>query len=231
MKKKLLCAALLINVMATGFVVVGCTSFKNLLNPIHAIDGNGEKIAAAWDSADGQCTSGETMYPYQNRPAVPVAPEKPVEPQKPSPPAWVSLSIKVSTPDRYTEESFSSYEKAKKKLDFCTLQMQRNDISPKDGAHAAAVVSSLNNGLAPYEGQQKQYDSQLAWYQASLPKYQQDVAQYNKDIAAYQAKLPEYQARVDAEIKSIQAGINPNAPENWVGYVKGKYLLYQGKVE
>jgi hypothetical protein len=236
---KLFCAALLIGVLASGFMAAGCASLNNLLNPIHAIDGNGEKIAATWNSSTRQCTIGGAVYPYQDRPAVPAAPQKPAEPIQPSPPSWTRSNIVVeqisgSGADRirwYTKESFSSREEAIKKINFYLSQGQRNDISPGDRAHYLAVADNISLAFKLCEQQQKQYDSQLAQYQANLPKYQQDIAQYNKDIAAYQAKLPEYQARVDAEIKSIQDSINPTAPGNWVTYVEDKYLLYKGKAE
>jgi hypothetical protein len=216
-------------------VAVGCASLNNLLNPIHAIDEKGEKIAATWNSSTQQCTIGGTTYPYQDRPAVPAAPQKPAEPKKPSPPTWSYPSIEVKTglngEYRHTKESFSNRKEAVEKVNFYNAQAQRKDLSELDSKHAVRVAEAVYSAFELYEQQQKQYDSQLAQYQANLPKYQQDIAQYDKDIAAYQAKLPEYQARVDAEIKSIQDSINPTAPGNWVTYVEGKYLLYKGKAE
>jgi hypothetical protein len=235
MEKRLFCGTLLISVLAAGFMAVGCATLNNLLNPIHAIDGTGEKIAATLNSSTQQCTIGEAAYPYQDRPAVPAAPKKPVEPRKPSPPSWTSGPIDVETGaggnTRRTKESFSSREEAIRKINFYTSQGKRNDLSSLDRAHALDVAEMISDVFQVYEGEQKQYEAQLARYQADLPKYQQDVAQYNKDIAEYQANLPKHQARVDAEIKSIQDGINPNAPENWIGYVEGKYLIYKGKAK
>jgi hypothetical protein len=36
-------------------------------------------------------------------------------------------------------------------------------------------------------------------------------------------------AAVEAEVKTIQDSINPDAPGNWDRYVEGKFLLYKGK--
>ena len=207
---------------------------------MHALDENGEKMAVTLDSSTQQCTIGETAYSYQNRPAVPAAPQKPAEPSKPSPPAWTSGPLEVETiigereysdNRRYTKESFSSREEAQRKSDFYHAQAQRYAPSTLDRAHALRVATMISDSIAICVDQQKQYEIQLARYQADLPNYQQNVAKYNKDTAEYQANLPKYQAAVDTEIKSIQGSINPNAPENWVGYVEGKYLLYKGKIK
>jgi hypothetical protein len=236
MEKRLFCGTLLISVLAAGFMAVGCATLNNLLNPIHAIDGTGEKIAATLDSSTHQCTIGETAYPYQDRPVVPAAPKKPVEPRKPSPPSWktmgpIDVETGVGGDTRHTKESFSSREEAIRKINFYRSQGTRKDLSELDQAHALAVAEAISDAFEFLESEQKQYEAQLARYQADLPKYQQDAAQYNKDIAEYQANLPKHQARVDAEIKSIQDGINPTAPENWIGYVEGKYLIYKGKAK
>jgi hypothetical protein len=232
---KLFCAALLISVLTSGFVTAGCASLNNLLNPIHVVDRNGEKIAATWNSSTRQCTIGGTAYPYQDRPAVPPAPQKPLEPNKPSPPAWSNPSFIIDTgvgdDKRHTKESYSSREELVRKINFYRAQSKRNDISHVDRAHYSTLVEGLSDDFNSHEEYQKRYNLALAQYQADLPKYQQNVAQYNKDIAEYQARLPKYQAEVDAKTKSIQAGINPNAPKNWVGYVEGKYLIYKGKAE
>ena len=75
MKNKLFYTTLLIGILAAGFMVVGCATLNNLLNPMHALDENGEKMAVTLDASTQQCTLGEAAYPYQNRPAVPAAPK------------------------------------------------------------------------------------------------------------------------------------------------------------
>jgi hypothetical protein len=215
-----------------GFVLIGCVSLSNLLNPVHAINSNGEKVEAAW--GDGQTVKIEgAEYSYKDRPTVPAAPQKPSEPRKPNPPSWSSGQLDVETSvnndRRHTVESFSSREEAKRKIDFYSSQGQRNDLSALDRSHALRIAVSISDAFDFYEAQQKQYASQLAQYQANLPKYQQDVVKYNRDLAEYQAKLPEYTAAVESEVKAIQGSINSSAPGNWERYVEGKYLLYKGK--
>jgi hypothetical protein len=218
-----------------GLIAAGCGTLTNLLNPIHAVDENGNKVPAALDSLTQKYKIEGFTYSYKDRPAVPAAPQKPVEPRKPSPPAWSISLIEVETEingnKRYTKESFSSREEAIKKINFYSSQGRRNDISPLDASHALRVAAAISGNFEFYEGEQKQYESALAQYQAAFPKYQQGVKEYEKENAEYQANLPNYRAKVETEIKSIQDSINPNAPGNWIGYVEGKYLLYRGKVE
>jgi hypothetical protein len=218
--------------LAFGLFLTGCASLDNLFNPIHAINTTGEKVEAVLGS--GQTVKIEGVeYQYVTRPTVPAAPQKPVEPTKPSPPAWSNPSIQVETSvnndKRYTKESFSSREEAKRKIEFYSSQGQRNDLSSLDRSHALRVAASISDNFEFYEGQQRQYESALAQYQANLPKYQQELKKYEQENATYQAKLPEYTATVEAEVMSIQARIYTDAPSNWDKYVEGKFLLYRGK--
>jgi predicted nucleic acid-binding Zn-ribbon protein len=89
----------------------------------------------------------------------------------------------------------------------------------------------LSKSLSLWEGEQSRYESELARYRTNLQNYQQELKKYEQEMPAYQARLPEYQANVDAEIRSIKNSINPNAPEDWIGYIEGKYLIYKGKAE
>ena len=141
MKNKLFCAALLISVLAAGFMVAGCASLNNLLNPMYAIDGNGEKIAVTLGSSSQQCTIGETAYSYQNRPTVPIAPRKPVSPgnppSEPDRPSDPSGTITYHVSGRAITESWSNEKELKqllqKPLDEFSrvnLQSQHNRESP-----------------------------------------------------------------------------------------------------
>jgi hypothetical protein len=75
-----------------------------------------------------------------------------------------------------------------------------------------------------YQQSRENYQSALAIYESNYKKYQQELAQYEKDLAEYQS--PNYQAEIAAKVKAIQDGINKDAPDNWLYYIEGKYLIY-----
>jgi hypothetical protein len=203
-----------------GLIAAGCGTLANLLNPIHAIDENGNKVPAALDSLTQKYTIEGLAYSYKDRPDIPAAPKKPVEPRKPSPPAWSTSLIEVETEinnKRYTKESFSSREDAIRKINFYSSEGRRNDISPLDASHALRVAAAISESFEFCEGEQKQYESALAQYQAAFPKYQQGVKEYEKENA-------EYRAKVETEIKSIQ----PKFPVVYLTYQRKTFILNGG---
>jgi hypothetical protein len=209
-------------------MAVGCATLNNLLNPIHAIDGTGEKIAAAWDSSDQQCTVGGTAYPYQNRPAVPAAPQRPAspgnppfKPEKPTEPTGNTTYYAGGT----AHTVFWSNGNELKQI------LEQQLVDEYSRVHMQSQYDQYVQELNQYNTAISTYQDEVAKSQQNKMQYEKDIAKHEQEYAEYQANLPKYQARVDAEIKSIQDSINPNAPENWIGYVEGKYLIYKGKAK
>jgi hypothetical protein len=263
MKKRFFILAI---ALAASLVFAGCASLTNFLNPIHAVNNNGEKVEAARGS--GQIAKIEGMeYQYTGRPSVPAAPQKPNEPQKPVKPtgsalpkpttpvqprsptqpsfdAWMIRNYpRITEPPakmakqqefynsaeyRQYEQDSANYKSASQEYQFA-YQKYQSDLQAYNSYQSA--LEKYERDSANYQTAVNKYNTDIAAYQNSLVKYQQDVAIYNKDIAEYQANLPKYTAAVESEIQSIQAGINSDAPSNWIGYVAGKYLIYEGKVK
>jgi hypothetical protein len=263
---------LLVLVLTFGFILVGCASLTNFLNPIHAVNSSGEKIEAARGSGQAAKIEG-TEYQYIGRPSVPTAPQKPneprkpVEPQKPvkptgsAPPkptapiqprsptqpsfdAWMSRNYPgITNPLGKMEkqqEFYNSAEYRRYEQDLANWKSADQEYRSANQRYQSDLQSynSYQSALEKYERDSanyqtavNKYNTDMAMYQNSLLKYQQDVATYNKDFADYQANLPKYTADVESEIKSIQASINSYAPSNWIGYVPGKYLIYEGKAK
>jgi uncharacterized membrane-anchored protein YhcB (DUF1043 family) len=217
-KKRVL---LVVLALTFGFVFAGCAGLSNLLNPIYAINSNGEKVEADWGS--GQIVKIEgSEYPYKDRPTVPAAPQKPVSPgNPPSKPAMPTPPTGTITypvgGGKVVTENWSNGEELRQ------IMLRIPDENMK------SQYEQYSRELEQYNANLSTYQNRIVTHQQNTAKYQQNVAEYNKNIAEYQAKLPEYTAEVEAETKAIQDSINPNAPSNWDKYVTEKYLLYRGK--
>jgi len=206
-----------------GLFLAGCSSLNNLFNPIHAINTNGEMIAAVLGS--GQTVKiDEVEYQYMDRPIVPIAPEKPNPPQKPTPPSKPnepSGTVTYHAAGKSNTVSWSNGEELRQILRLSLDTFSRNNLQSQ--------YDQWLQEQQKYNANLSAYQDKIAKYQQDYAKYRQDVAKYEKENAEYQANLPRYQAMVEAEIKSIQDSINPNAPNNWDRYVEGQFLLYKGK--
>jgi hypothetical protein len=207
-----------------GLVLPGCASLNNLLNPVHAINSNGEKVEAAWGS--GQMVKIEGVeYPYKDRPAVPAAPKKPLSPgnppSKPEKPADPTGNITYYVSNQAITAYWKNAEELKQVLGKHLDKFSRENLQSQ--------YDQYREELNQYNANLSTYQNRVATYQQNTAKYQQDLEKYNRDMAEYQARLPAYTAAVEAEAKTIQDSINPNAPSNWDRYVDSKYLLYKGK--
>jgi hypothetical protein len=210
--------------LVSGFVLVGCASLSNFLNPVHAINNNGEKLEAVLGSGNTVKIEG-VDYPYKDRPTVPVAPKKPLSPgnppSKPEKPADPTGKITYHVSNQAITAYWRNAEELKQILGKPLDEFSRVNLQSQYDQY----MEELNQ----YNANLSTYQNRVATYQQNTAKYQQDLKKYNSDMAEYQARLPAYTAAVEAEAKAIQGSINPNAPSNWDRYVDSKYLLYKGK--
>ena len=211
--------------LASGLAIMGCASISNLVDPIHAVNGNGEKVAAAWGPGgslgERAVVEGET-YSFTECPSVPAAPKEPRSPGPEPVPSEYSGHLDhwyypAGGGAVHVVESWSSLEELESKL--------RKNSYDEESAHLMEMEA------ANRRKQVQEENKALAQYRSRVERYQEDLAVFKKENAEYQAKLPQYQAEVAAQIKTIQDTISPEAPGNWFGYVEGRYLLYKGKVQ
>jgi len=208
------------------FIVFGlaCASSPSL-SPIYAINSDGKNVEAV--RGGGQTVKVEgTSFTLVARPTVPSgpsAPQKPIlpgnPPSKPMNPTGSGTYQQGGNIYRYT---FSNIDELRQVLNL-----------PLDDFTRSNLQSTYNNALHDIQ----QYNSNLSAYNDRVVRYNQNVAKYEQEMmifqqenAAYQSNLPQLRATVEADIMSIQNSIYPSAPGNWMWYVEGKYLIYEGKL-
>ena len=200
-------------VLALGLVFAGCASLSNFLNPIHAVNSNGEKVEAARGSGQTAKIEG-TEYQYTGRPSVPAAPQKPnepkkpVEPQKPvkptgSAPPKPTAPIQPRSPvqpsfDEWMRRNYPRITEPAAKMEiqqeyYVSAEYRRFE---QDSANYKSASQEYQYAYQKYRSDLQAYDA----YQSVLEKYERDSAnyptavnKYNTDIAVYQADLPKYQ--------------------------------------
>ena len=208
------------------FIVLGlaCASVPSL-NPIYAINSDGEKVEAV--RGGGQTVKIETTsFILVARPTVPSgpsAPQKPIHPgnppSKPMNPAGSGTYQQGGNSYRY---SFSNIDELRQVLNLPLDDFSRSNLQERYN-DALQEIQRYNSNLSAYNDRVKRYNQNMS-------KYEQDMTRFQQENAAYQANLPQLRANVETEIMSIQNSIYPNAPENWAWYVEGKYLIYEGKL-
>jgi len=209
------------------FIVFGlaCASVPSL-SPIHAINSDGEKVEAV--RGGGQTVKIETTsFTLVARPTVPSgpsAPQRPIHPgnppSKPMNPQGSGTYQRGGNIYRYT---FSNIDELRQVLNLPLDDFSRTNLQERYD-NALQEIQRYNSNLSAYNDRVVRYNQNIA-------RYEQDMARYQQENAAYQVNLPQLRAAVEAEIMSIQNSIYPNAPGNWMWYVEGKYLIYEGKLE
>jgi hypothetical protein len=209
------------------FIVLGlaCASVQ-LLGSIYAINSDGEMVEAV-RGGDQTVIIETTSFPLVARPTVPSGPSAPQRPTPPGNPPSRPLNPTGSgtyqrggNSYRYT---FSNIDELRQVLNLPLDDFSRTNLQERYD-NALREIQQYNSNLSAYNDRVVRYNQNVA-------RYEQDMTRFQQENAAYQANLPQLRANVEAEIMSIQNSIYPNAPENWMWYVEGKYLIYEGKLE
>jgi len=230
MKKKKVWIVMFVFMLTYGVVFVSCASLMNFANPIHAINSDGEKVEAA-RGAGQTVRIGTEIYTFSNRPSVPSAPSAPQRPPHPGNPP-----LRPANPTGST--TFQNAAGSTFRITWSNIDELRQALRTIPNISANSFVrTNLQNHLNQAEQRIQEYNRNLSAYNARVTRFNQDMARFEQNMARFQqenathqANLPVLRAIVEVQIRNIQDSIFPNAPGNWILYVEGKYLIYEGRL-